>query len=139
MTNITTNRNVPFVRKQVELEFVLHFFLLYIEPIVIVIGLIGNSLVIIVMPQQSVVAAKSAKFYYNLLAISNLLDITFGWVIISLISQILALYTNEQVNIRTDTYSTVSCKVLYGVWISFEVLANYVVVAMGIERIIAVW
>ena len=121
------------------MEFVLQIFLLYIEPIVIAIGLIGNCLVIIVMPQPSVVAAKSAKFYYNLLTISNLLDITFGWLLTSLISQILGLYTNEQVNIRTDTYSTVSCKVLYGVWVTLEVLADYVVVAMGIERIIAVW
>ena len=137
MPNIT--ENVPVIRDPIELDLILQIFLMYVEPIIIVIGLIGNSLVIIIMPQQSVFAAKSAKFYYNLLATSNLLDITVGWLLTSFLSQTLTLHTNEQIMMRTDTYNAFSCKVFYGLWTSFEVLADYVVVAMGIERIIAVW
>ena len=137
MLNISGN--VVSIGKPIELDAVLQIFLLYVEPIVIAIGLIGNSLVVIVMPKQSVVAAKSAKFYYNLLAIANLLDITIGWLSTSFISQTLSLHTSDQLSIRTDTYNTFSCKIFYGLWTTFEVLADYVVVAMGIERIIAVW
>ena len=137
MSNVTGHdRSLPPTEI---LLVLLNIFLLVIEPLLIIIGLTGNILVLVVMPKQGVLASKSAKFYYITMAIANFLDIIVGWFIRSFLSETLSMYTNGAFTIDLYKYSTWSCKMVFGIWTWLEILANYTLVAMGIERIIAVW
>ena len=121
------------------LLILLNVFLGGFVPVLIMIGLIGNSLVLVIMPNQAVLASKSAKFYYIIIALANFFDIIFGWLIRTFLSETLALYTTGSFSLTLYKYTTWSCKILFGIWTWFEILADYTLVAMGIERIIAVW
>ena len=127
-----------FPKKEI-LEFILNFFLMYIDPLAIILGLIGNLLIMVAMPRTSMTASKSAKFYYILIAFADFFDIIVGWMFRNFLGQSVAFYTNDAFKIDLYRVSTITCKIMYSGWMIFETISNYTTVAMGIERAIAIW
>ena len=132
-------RDTTFLVRTEELALAVRVFLIGFEPVLILVGLIGNALVLIIMPRKTVMAAKSAKFYYMLLAFADLMDIIIGWLLRSFISETMYIYTNGSFHFELYKQSSFTCKLFFGLWTFFETISDYTLVAMGIERIIALW
>ena len=113
-------------------------FIVY-EPIVITIGLIGNLIVMVVMPRKSVKVAATLKFYYVSIAIADFIDIFNSWFLWVILSDTLYLVSGERFSVNLVTLHSFTCKGMVLVWAISEVYSDYSVTAMTIERLIALY
>lgn len=87
MSNNSTSSNVystTAVASGYLSELWLRLWFVIIEPDIVIFGLIANTLVVILMPRQSVAVGNSPKIYYTSIAISDLINLIINWVLYTL-------------------------------------------------------
>ena len=124
MLNLTIEErsveNLAFMK-----NILLLVFLKYFEPLLLIIGLIGNFLILVLMPKRCVQASASAKYYYILIALADLLDLIVGWVLRTLFGEILFIYSSGKLYINFYFINSLFCKILKTLWTLMESFSNY--------------
>ena len=117
----------------------LRIFLMYISPTILLIGIFGNFSILAIMGSKSIYLSKTTRIYYFTIGLADFLDIIIGWGFKSFTDDILYMYTNGNLYFPLFRLNGLTCKVSFACWAMVESLSDYTVVAMGIERVIAVW
>ena len=103
-----------------------------------VLGLIGNLPIIFFMPMKSVKLSSTMKFYYISIAIADFIDLLVNLLWIGLTDS-LNVITNFQFSINIASQNDFNCKVFGSLWILSETYSNYSVIALSIERMVAIY
>ena len=132
MNNTSTERSI----KDYPYYQVISFLTVY--PAIVAIGLIGNALIICIMPRTKVQICRSTKLYYLIIAIADMANLINSWVIWTFLDESLYLLTNGKFNLPLAKSGNIQCKAIYTIWVITEDVSNYTEIALAIERIIAI-
>ena len=98
-----------------------------------------NLLILAIVPRTAVRVGRSAKLYYSIIAIADLLELLVGSVLWSFLDDGLLLLTGNRFSLRIVRYSDVTCKLFYLLCELTGNLSNYTIVALSIERCLIVF
>ena len=128
LENISFENSVPFYAN-------VGFQFLY--PLVDICGILGNSWILFTLMFGKVKISKTTKLYYLIIGISDLFIVTNNFVWCDICDSLL-LWTNGNLGYCWDTVSITSC-IIFNLWYYLaETTSNYSLVALSIERLIAV-
>ena len=136
MVNLTTSN--PWDDISEEYSFVLRFWYVFIEPWFLFGGVLGNLLILCVMPMNLVTIRASLKMYYIIIAISDLYNIINSWILWTFIYDTLSILTNGHIYFDLSVKSEFACKEIFTGWAAAEILSNYTLVSLLIEKILVV-
>lgn len=110
-----------------------------IQPACVLLGLVGNFWILCVLlcRWREVRMSLSIKLYYGAIAVGDLLT-CIRHLLWNVLCVSLALYSSDHVYFCFDVLSDFSCVILNIFAFNSEVLANYSLVGLSIERFIAV-
>ncbi len=114
------------------------FLISYILPPIAFLGIFFNIMILLFLPQNSVLLSKTTKTYYITIAIGDLLSIFSFNILWVFFHDSLSYITSGAFSIELVA-SSLGCKILYNSWANAEALANYTAIAMSIEQIIALY
>ena len=114
-----------------------NFFNQFIHPIIVLFGIAGNIWILFTLIFGRVKISKTTNFYYLILGFSDLCIVTntFVW---GDICDGLWLWTNGKFYFCFDSLSDLSCIIMNLWYYLSEIISNYSLVALSIERLIAV-
>ena len=92
-----------------------------------------NLLIVAIVPRAAVRVSRSAKLYYSIIAIADLLELLVGNVLWSFLDDGLLLLTGNRFSLRIVRYSDATCKLFYLLCELTGNLSNYTIVALAIE------
>ena len=98
-----------------------------------------NLFILTIVPRAKVRVSRSAKLYYSVIALADLLELLVGTVIWSFLDDGLLLLTGDRFSVRIARYSDVTCKLVYLFNELAENLSNYTIVALAIERCLIIF
>lgn len=101
--------------------------LLYMPPIILVIGIFGNIFAFIILRQS--MSRISTYFYLAILALADLIVLIFG---------LLRLWVKELTDVDLRDQSEWTCKVIITVLYTCSIFSVWLIVAVTVERYIAV-
>ena len=87
---------------------------------------------------KSVKLSSTMKFYYISIAIADFIDLLVNLLWIGLTDS-LNVITNFQFSINIASQNDFNCKVFGSLWILSETYSNYSVIALSIERMVAIY
>ena len=103
----------------------------YVSPIILVVGLLGNSLSLTVLQSRSMRSA-AASFLLSVLAVSDM-----GCLLTTLLNQWVQTITNYRVNMRM--YNVYTCKIHLFLTYLFHQLSTMTLSFITIQRVISVY
>ena len=109
----------------------------FVLPFVILIGVLGNLIILIVFILQRVSVAHSIRFYYIILAISDLISL-LTYHLDQFLSKGIETLSNGKLRFDTDTGSDFLCGGNRYIFYLSETLGNYFYLMFTIERIFAI-
>ena len=131
------NSSSEIVHFQETMPFYLLLQYLFIQPISVLVGAVGNSWILAAFLFSNVNVSRISKLYYVLMAFSDLLVCTKNCVW-DVLCDSLWIITGGQVAFCFDTLSQYSC-IFINLWYYLsEIVSNYAVAALSIERMIAI-
>ena len=115
--------------------FLIHF--QFSHPIFSLLGLVGNSWILLILAFGEINISKRTKFYYWILAVADLsISVcNFAW---GELCYSLWIWTAGNVYFCIDAISSVTCSIMNLWYYESELISNYLLVALSIERMIAV-
>ena len=116
----------------------LKFWFVFIEPWFLFGGILGNLAILFVMPRKKVNINKSMKVYYIIIAFFDLYNLVNSWILWTFISDSMCVITNCQFFYDLAAKSELACKEIFTGWTVAEIVSNYTLVAMLIEKTIVV-
>ena len=95
--------------------------------------------ILTIVPRAKVRVSRSAKLYYSVIALADLLELLVGTMIWSFLDDGLLLLTDGRISVRIARYSDATCKLVYLFNELAENLSNYTIVALAIERCLIIF
>ena len=112
---------------------------MFFDPIFIMIGLIGNAIIIIIMPRKEIKVGKSPRFYYISVAVADFINIFNSWFLWAFFKDSLYMWTDGKYSINIAISHIISCRTITTIWVFSEIYSDYSVLALSIERVIALF
>ena len=109
----------------------------FVLPFVIIIGCLGNVVILAVCILHTAAVAHSTRFYYIILAISDVISL-LSYHLDQFLSKGIETLSNGKLRIDTDTGSDFLCGGNRYVFYLSETLGNYFYLLFTIERIFAI-
>ena len=116
--------------------FVEVFVICYAGPVISIFGLLGNILIILIIPRKCIQINSISRMFYFAIAVGDIGTLIF-WHIREFLSK--GLYILSAGQIFLNIYSDPSCKVLHTLDFLFFPLSLYGMVAFSIERNFALY
>ena len=99
----------------------------------------SNLLIVAIVPRAAVRVSRSAKLYYSVIAVADMLELVFGTVLWSFLDDGLLLLTGNRFSVRIARRSDATCKLFYLLFELTESLSNYTIVALALERCLIIF
>ena len=137
MSNETVTKYVPQPQAQLNgLLLAQNFLMAFVNPTMVVIGIIGNFIIIALFPLKKVHANESAKLYCMVIAVGDI-----GTLLLKHLREFITigLFFISSGKFYIDLFYPILCKILNCSFMVFLVVSMYTVMAFSIERSIAVF
>ncbi len=108
--------------------------ILYAQPIIIPLSILGNILTLIVLPMRTVRMNNRCRYLYVFYTLAETSLIFFKDIQDGFLADGLYLLSNGRIDIFLEILSSFGCKFFRGTRFSTEALAAYTLVIMNLER-----
>lgn len=120
-------RGIPFYRQ---------WTILYLQPVTILLSIIGNLLTLVVLPMRSVRMNPRCRYLYLFYTVSDTFLIFFKDIQDGYMADGLYWMSDGRINIYLELISSAGCKIFRGSRFSTEALAAYTIIIMNLERLV---
>ena len=134
--NTTKSYNATSQQQLNLLEILINYIVSFYVPFVSVVGIMGNILILIIMGQEKIQIAKSARVYYIIISVGDLGSLIFFYCRYFLS---VGLWFLTSGNFHITTYSIVLCKIWMALYYFFFIVSMYTLIAFSIERNFALY
>ena len=135
--NFSTNSNSSQKTFEV-IDWYLRLWSVYVLPLAIFLGVLNNTLILVVMPRSLVCVPRRVKRYYMWVALFDLLTVVMNDLLFSYFEDGLYFTTGGRFVIRTRSLGTWACKTLTIALKAATFFASYFFVFLTLERTFAV-
>ena len=110
-----------------------HLFFMYAveEPLFVLLGIVSNIWIVVVLVRKSVRLSKTSKFYYTFFSLADLF-ICFTHLLWNIPCDTLSIYSKDNLFFCIDTWTNLSCTLIFIAYTVGEIMANYSIVALSI-------
>ena len=110
----------------------------YLLPSFLIVGVIGNLLVLIIMSSKGVFVSSRSKDYYRILSVLELTNICFNHFLKCYLSDGLDITTEGKFSIYLQNISKWHCKFWHGLWTIITSVTEYTIMMYCVERCLAI-